>query len=52
MSKKHGMEMFQIEDEAHHEAMNEMRKLMSTEGAMERWMEARRGEFDALPECK
>ncbi len=52
MSKKHGMEMFQKEEEAHHEAMNELKKLMSTEGAMEMWMEARRKEFDTLPECK
>ena len=52
MSKRHGMEMFQKEDEAHLEAMKEMKKIMSKEGAMEKWMEDRRKEFDALPECK
>ena len=52
MSKKHGMEMFQKADEKHIEAMTEMKKLMSDEGAMEKWMKDRRREFDALPECQ
>lgn len=52
MSKEHGMEMFQKADEKHVEAMAEMRKLMSEEGAMKKWMDDRRREFDALPECK
>lgn len=51
MSKQHGTEMFQKADEKHIEAMNRMKKLMSEEGAMERWMEDRRREFDAMPEC-
>ena len=52
MSRKHGMEMFQQGDEPHIAAMNKMKELMSKEGAMERWMEDRRREFDALAECK
>ncbi len=52
MSRKHGMEMFQKADQDHIEAMNQMKTLMSEEGAMEKWMGDRRREFDALPECK
>jgi hypothetical protein len=51
-SKKHGMEMFQAGDKAHIQAMDEMKKLMSSAGAMNEWMEDKRKEFDALPEDK
>ena len=50
MSKQHGMEMFQSNDAAHLEAMNRMKALMQTPGAMEEWFEARRKEFEALPD--
>ena len=50
MSKQHGMEMFQCNDEAHLEAMNKMKELMQTPGAMEEWFEGKRKEFDALPD--
>ena len=50
MSKKHGMEMFQISDEAHLKAMNEMQTLMRSPEAMKEWFENKRREFDALPE--
>lgn len=50
MSKNHGMEMLKSGDEAHLEAMSQMKELMSEEGAMEKWMEGRRKEFGALPE--
>ncbi len=50
MSKRHGMEMFQKQDEAHLNAMNKMQELMKTSGEMEKWFEARRKEFEALPE--
>ena len=50
MSKQHGMEMFQQNDEAHLKAMNEMRSLMQDTEAMEAWFEARRREFESLPE--
>ncbi len=50
MSKKHGMEMFQMGDEEHLNAMNEMQELMKSPEAMKEWFENRRKEFDALPE--
>ena len=50
MSKKHGTEMFQMEDEEHLKAMNEMQELMNSTEAMKEWFESKREEFDALPE--
>lgn len=48
MSKQHGIEMFQSNDEDHLEAMNKMRELMQTPDAMEEWFEGKRKEFEAL----
>ena len=48
MSKKHGMEMFQIGDKAHLKAMNDMQELMKTPDAMKEWFENKRKEFDSL----
>jgi len=50
LSKKHGMEMFQKGDQAHLNAMNEMRELMKATDAMKDWFEKKRREFEALPE--
>jgi predicted small metal-binding protein len=50
MSKRHGMEMFEINDEAHLKSMDEMRALMQKPEAMEEWFENKRKEFEALPE--
>jgi hypothetical protein len=52
LSKQHGMEMFQKNDKAHLEAMNKMRELMvsADSDAMKNWMNAKREEFDALPD--
>jgi len=50
ISKKHGMEMFQKQDEAHLQAMNEIMELMSDPAAMQKWMDGKRREFEALPE--
>jgi len=50
MSKQHALEMFQENDEAHLKAMNEMQELMQKPEAMQEWFEAKRKEFDALPE--
>jgi hypothetical protein len=50
MSKKHGIEMFQENDELHLKAMNEMQELMQKPDAMEDWFENKKKEFDALPE--
>ncbi len=50
MSKQHGKEMFERNDEAHLKAMNEMRELMQKPEAMKEWFENKKKEFDALPE--
>lgn len=50
MSKQHGVEMFQINDEAHLNAMSEMQALMKSPDAMKAWFENKKKEFDALPE--
>ncbi len=50
LSKVHGMAMLQSNDEAHRDAMSRMRELMQEPGAMDRWFESKRREFEALPE--
>jgi hypothetical protein len=50
MSKKHGMEMFQMGDEEHLKAMNDMQQLMQSPDGMKEWFENKRRDFDALPE--
>ena len=52
MSKKHGMEMFQKNDEPHLKAMNEMQELMKSPGDMKDWFEGKSKEFDELPDSK
>jgi len=51
-SKKHGMEMFQKNDTAHLNAMNEMRGLMKDPKAMQAWFENKKKEFNYLPDDK
>ena len=51
-SKKHGMEMFQSGEEGHINAMNEMRELMQSPGAMNEWFESKRKEFNTLSEIE
>ena len=52
LSKSHGREMFQKNDKAHLDAMNNMREIMVSEdsNAMLNWMHIKRNEFDALPD--
>ncbi len=50
LSKAHGMEMFQQNDEAHLAAMNAIREKIQDSQAMQEWMDGRRAEFDALPD--
>ncbi len=50
MSKNHGMEMFQQNDEAHLNAMNEMQELMKLPDAMKTWFDDKRKDFEALPD--
>jgi len=49
MSKQHGMEMLEINNEAHLKAMSDMQELMQKPEAMNDWFESRKKEFDALP---
>ena len=48
LSKAHGMEMFQKGDQAHIDAMNKMMELMQAPGAMEKWFEEKRKQFENL----
>ena len=52
LSKKHGMEMFQISDKPHLEAMNKMKDLMKSPDAMNEWFENKRKDFEALPDIE
>ena len=49
-SKKHGMAMYQAGDVEHLEAMNKMQELMKSPGAMAKWFENKRKEFETLPD--
>jgi len=48
LSKKHGMEMLQKQDEAHITAMHQMQELIKQPGAMEKWFESKRKLFELL----
>jgi len=50
MSKKHGMEMFQLKDEKHLTVMNKMQELMKSPEDMKAWFDNKRKEFDEMPE--
>ncbi len=48
-SQQHGKEMFEQGDDAHLQAMQEMRELMQDPEAMQEWMKRKMQEFDSLP---
>ena len=48
ISKQHGMEMFQQNDEAHLQAMNDMMELMKNPDEMIAWFEGKSKEFENL----
>ena len=50
LSKKHGIKMFQKNDESHLQAMTEMQELMKNPNAMKAWFDGKRKMFEALPE--
>ncbi len=50
LSKQHGMEMFEKQDSAHLAAMEKIQELMKDPEKMNEWFEAKRKEFEALPE--
>lgn len=49
-SKQHGIEMYQKQDEAHLQAMQEMQELMKKPEEMAQWYESKKAEFENLPE--
>lgn len=49
-SKQHGMEMFQTQDTDHLEAMQKIQTMMQNPAEMAQWFEAKRQEFNSLPE--
>ena len=50
LSQAHGKEMFQINDNSHIIAMNEMNKLMQNNDVMSQWFDAKKLEFEILEE--
>lgn len=48
MSKEHGMKMFRAGDQAHLQAMEEMKALMTDPDAMRKWYEDKRTVFNNL----
>ena len=48
LSKRHGREMFQQQDELHLQAMDKMKVLMQDPKAMQAWFEGKRQDFEAL----
>ncbi len=50
LSKKHGMEMLEQGDQAHIEAMENMKELMGDPEAMKEWFESVQKMFDSLAE--
>ncbi len=49
MVSKHAREMVQLGDAAHIEAMNAMRNSMTSQEAMNSWMDEKKKAFDSLP---
>ncbi|MCK6262947.1 DUF1059 domain-containing protein [Vibrio sp. ZSDE26] len=50
ISKQHGMEMFQVHDNQHLEAMEKIKQMMADPEAMKAWYESKKGEFEQLSE--
>ena len=50
LSKQHGMEMFQTQDADHLQAMQNVQSMMQNPAEMAQWFEAKRKEFEELPE--
>ncbi|MBT8321285.1 MAG: DUF1059 domain-containing protein [Eudoraea sp.] len=49
-SKAHGREMFKQKDNAHLKAMQDMQALMQSPEVMQEWLEAKRRQFENLPD--
>ena len=50
MSKAHGMEMFQKQDQQHLAAMQNIMAMMQDPDLLEEWSDSKQKEFDDLPE--
>jgi len=50
LSKLHGMEMFQKQDQDHLKAMNKIQELMKDPQAITQWFNNKKQEFEALPD--
>lgn len=51
LSKEHAVEMAKRNDEAHLDAMQEMREMMENDPeGLQKWMEKKEEEFNALPD--
>ena len=50
LASKHGREMVGNGDQAHIQAMNEMRQQMTSAEAVQRWMAEKRQAFEATPD--
>ena len=48
LSKQHGMEMFQKQDQDHLDAMNKIQDLMKNPDDMQAWFESKKVEFETL----
>lgn len=48
LSKQHGMEMFQKQDQDHLDAMNKIQDLMKNPDDMQAWFESKKIEFETL----
>ena len=51
ISKKHGTEMFMVQEPEHLKVMNEMMKLIQDPSAMQAWMQSKKELFDSQLEA-
>ena len=50
LSREHGMKVINASDEAHPEAAQKMRSLMSDGNTMQVWMDEKKAEFESAPD--
>lgn len=51
ISRRHGMEMMAANDADHLKAMDAMKELMKTPGALNEWFEKKKETFENLPDA-
>ena len=52
LSRQHGMEMHRQQDAQHLDAMRKMQELINNPEDMQKWFDAKRAEFEALPDVE